>query len=113
MTSTAQLDNQEGIRWGKVVPMFLGASSRDPVLAAYLLQFCETNPSGIVERLHPEIAEHNKRDTTAFLVGVIKHAVDDHVLSDRELQELRHVSRLLRVEEGELVEHHARMSRSF
>jgi hypothetical protein len=99
-------DSHDGIRWSAAVSTFVSASSCDPALAAFLVQFCKAHPQDIIQRLSPELAQHQKRETTAFLVSAIKHAVGDHVLSDREVQELRHVSRLLRVEEGEVLAHH-------
>lgn len=95
-----------GIRWSEVVTAFADRVSCGPELTDFLTQFCEADPQEITRRLAPEIAEQQKHEVTEFLVSAIRNAVDDHVLSDLEVQELRHVSRLLRIEEGEVLVHH-------
>lgn len=46
-----------------------------------------------------------KSAAAAFLLMAVRNAVADHALTEKEVQELRHVSRALRIEEGDLLEH--------
>lgn len=50
---------------------------------------------------HPDA----KNASAAFLVMAVRNAVEDHALSEREVHELRHVARALRIEEGDLLKH--------
>lgn len=107
MTGTESAQGSEDrIRWKEVVAEFVARPSCSSELRDYLARFSEGDPREITERLSQALADEQKRGVTAFLVSAIQHAVGDHALSDTEMRELRHVSRLLRIEEGEVLAHH-------
>jgi hypothetical protein len=94
------------IHWKEVVAHFVERPSCSSDLRGYLARLSEGDPQEVTERVSQALANEQKREVTAFLVSAIQHAVEDHALSDTEMQELRHVSRLLRVEEGEVLAQH-------
>jgi hypothetical protein len=96
----------DGIPWSKVVAEFLETSCCDASLRDVLTQLQHTSPFELTTAISPDMAHRQKLDATAFLVRAIEHAISDHTLSDAETQEIRHLARILRVEEGEMLAHH-------
>lgn len=91
--------------WAGIARTYCAKLPADTALAALIARFIDTHPEEITQALDPEHAEAEKDEATGFLLFAIRQAVIDHALSDGEVRAIRHVGRLLRVQEGELLLH--------
>lgn len=96
-----------GQHWRNLYTSFIEDVPASAELKDYLVRFAESGPQDVRDRLAPQVAEREKYVTTGFIVAAIRTAVADHALSRFEVEELRHLSRLLRVEEGEILGNHS------
>lgn len=106
MSEAMPLRDSPELFWRELVDSFFRDGVASPGLRAFLERLAKVGPEQLRERLDPEIAERDKNATTRFIVEAIRGAVADHALSLKEVKELRDLSRLLRVEEGEILRNH-------
>lgn len=86
--------------WAGIARTYCAKLPADTALAALIARFIDTHPEEITQALDPEHAEAEKDEATGFLLFAIRQAVIDHALSDGEVRAIRHVGRLLRVQEA-------------
>lgn len=65
-----------------------------------------TPPSSFREPLTHKCAEREKFEATLLVIMYLESVLADHSISDEEIREARHLQRLMRVEEGDLIKHH-------
>ncbi len=97
MADSAQL-------WARVVDTYLNYESPDEPVHVTLQQF-RGNPLEITSAIDPETAERYKTDLIEFVLDAIRTTLQDHALSPEEVYVVRHVCRVLRIDEGELLIH--------
>lgn len=94
------------VDWPRVAADYLETPGALTPARTVIAKLIEAAPLDIGEALDPVVAERSKAETTAFLLFAIRAAVSDHALSPNEIRDLRHLQRVLRIEEGDLVAHH-------
>lgn len=92
--------------WARVAAEYLASHAPGNDVATLVRRLSEVHPIEITDALAMDRAEAAKPDATAFLLFAIRHAVADHALSDDEVSTLRHLARVLRVQEGDLLTLH-------
>lgn len=95
-----------GTDWAQVATDYLATQAPEDDVANVLRRLSEIHPLEINEGLDPDRAVEAKPHATAFLLFAIRQAVVDHALSDEEVLTLRHLARVLRVQEGDLLNRH-------
>lgn len=91
------------LNWSIVARHYLDAFAPQAPVVALIEMLKVGAPTSLSEGLSAEAAADAKPESCRFLLFAIRLAVADHALSDAELHELRHLARLLRVEDGDLL----------
>jgi hypothetical protein len=92
--------------WPFVAQMYMDAYSPAEPVGPLIAQLQAAPPIALNVGLRPDEAAAAKPEACRFLLFAIRLAVADHALSEAELRDLRHMARLLRVNEGDLLEEH-------
>lgn len=92
--------------WAHLANTYLAAYPVDGPMAVLIGHLRARHPVQLDEPLSRDAASAAKTSGTHFLLFAIRHAVSDHALSDDEMVALRHLPRLLRLEEGDFLVHH-------
>lgn len=96
-----------GVNWKAAVAEYLKAAPlTNPELQTWLESLGASGIDTIAGPIAPDIAVRFKAGSAEFVLHAIGHALRDRTLTDDELHELKTVQRALRIQEGELVEHH-------
>lgn len=99
-------DLTETPEWSAVAAAFLAEHPLLGPAGDVVRSLLEVHPLEITTAMQPETAAAAKREASSFLLFAIRSALEDHSLSDDELRALRHLHRVFRIEEGDLLEHH-------
>jgi len=91
--------------WAATASAFLEADVAPEPVRNFVSVLKERGPLEIDRAITDGDDLDAKKAAAAFLVMAVRDAVQDHALSEREVRELRHVARALRIEEGDLLEH--------
>lgn len=95
------------MNWNEIVAEYLDATpSTAPELRTVLESLRYSGVSAFDAAMDPDAAGRSKVMSAEFILRAIDHALRDRTLTDDELRELKTVQRVLRVQEGDLVEHH-------
>lgn len=95
------------MNWNEVVTEYLESA---PFIGEELRKLLESlSSSGMVASLgaiSPDVAAASKGGSSEFVVSAIACALRDHALTENEVRDLKTLQRVLRIKEGDLVEHH-------
>jgi hypothetical protein len=97
--------------WPRVIDTYVNHESPDEAVRVVLREF-RADPLGVTKAIDAETAERYKADLIEFVLDVVRTTLQDHVLSGDEVVAVRHVCRVLRIEEGELLQHRSESVRS-
>lgn len=96
------------MNWTAIVEQFLDPDLQvSEPLREVLQQVRGVGPAEITRAMDPEASDAVKVESTRFLLQAIGQALDDHVLTDEEVRDITTLRRVFRIEEGDLVSHHA------
>lgn len=98
--------HHEAGSWAELVDSYIAASAPTYSVESLLRQFRETDPLRLTTAIDPAVAESHKESLAEFLLHAIRAALSDHALSDSEVHVIRHVCRILRIQEGDLLASH-------
>lgn len=91
--------------WATTAATFLEAKAAPEPVRDLVSVLRDRSPLEIDRAVQEGVDPDVKDSATVFLLMAIRDAVADHALSKREVHELRHVARALRIEEGDLLEY--------
>lgn len=94
------------LKWSEVAAAFLAQYEAPTPLRDLVDRLRSVPLMEVVDPLAPTVAGSVRHDAGRFYLHGIRKAVEDHSLSPSEMQELRHLARLLRLSEGDLLVDH-------
>lgn len=94
--------------WSQVADAYLTEHSVQGPLTPLLRRLKDHPPLRITEALDRDTAAGVKSESARFFLFAVSRSLTDHTLTEDELLVLRHLIRLLRIEEGDLLIHYRR-----